>query len=147
MGHHNHSDDWATILATLPVCFLIRIRRYDFTLALLGCIPGGQAEVITISRDLVDKDYVVALFHLVRVAMVFCSTPLILAIMQGQDAVDASNAALMAMPSIMALPPQTLFLFVAISVMALPAARFYDCQCHILLAHLSSAPRYIFWEY
>jgi len=114
----------ATILATLAgLFFLIRIRRYDFTLALLGCIPGGQAEVIMISRDLVDKDYVVALFHLVRVALVFCSTPLILAIMQGQDAVDASNAALMAMPSIMALPPQTLLLFVAISVIALPAAR------------------------
>ncbi|MGB1866867.1 MAG: AbrB family transcriptional regulator, partial [Candidatus Puniceispirillaceae bacterium] len=67
--------------------------------------------------------YVVALFHLVRVALVFCSTPLILAIMQGQDALDASNAALMAMPSIMALTPQTLLLFVAISVIALPAAR------------------------
>ena len=113
----------ATILATLAGLFLIRIRRYEFTLALLGCIPGGQAEVIMISRDLVDKDYVVALFHLVRVALVFCSTPLILAIMQGQDAVDASNAALLAMPSIMTLPPQTVFLFVAISVIALPAAQ------------------------
>ena len=113
----------ATILATLAGLFLIRIRRYEFTLALLGCIPGGQAEVIMISRDLVDKDYVVALFHMVRVALVFCSTPLILAIMQGQDAVDASNAALLAMPSIMTLPPQTVFLFVAISVIALPAAR------------------------
>jgi membrane AbrB-like protein len=115
----------ATILATLAgLFFLIRIRKYDFTLALLSCIPGGQAEVIVISRDLVEKDYVVALFHLVRVALVFCSAPLILALMQGQDAVQASNAALLAMPSIFALPPATLFTFAAMSIIALPVARF-----------------------
>lgn len=115
----------ATILATLAgLFFLIRIRKYDFTLALLSCIPGGQAEVIVISRDLVEKDYVVALFHLVRVALVFCSAPLILALMQGQDAVQASNATLLAMPSIFALPPATLFTFAAMSIIALPVARF-----------------------
>jgi membrane AbrB-like protein len=123
----------ATILATLAgLFFLIHIRRYDFTLALLGCIPGGQAEVIMISRDLVDKDYVVALFHLVRVALVFCSTPLILAIMQGKDAVVASNAALLAMPSLLDLPLDTLFLFVAVSVIALPIARL----CRLPMPHL-----------
>jgi membrane AbrB-like protein len=128
-----HMDSWAstvsamfgaTILATLAgLYYLIRIRKYDFTLALLSCIPGGQAEVIMISRDLVDKDYVVALFHLVRVALVFCLTPLILAVMQGHEAVQASNAALHAMPSMMNLPLKTLLIFGAISIISLPIAR------------------------
>ena len=83
-----------------------------------------SAEVIVISRDLVEKDYVVALFHLVRVALVFCSAPLILALMQGHDAVQASNATLLAMPSIVTLPPTTLLTFAAISIIALPVARF-----------------------
>ena len=91
----------ATILATLVGLFyLMRIRKYSFIMALLSCIPGGQAEVLTISRDLVEKDYVVALFHLVRVALVFCSTPFILALVEGQAAVAASNLALQSMPSI-----------------------------------------------
>ena len=115
----------ATVLATLAVLFfLIRIRKYDFTLALLSCIPGGQAEVIVISRDLVEKDYVVALFHLVRVALVFCSAPLFLALMQGQDAVQASNATLLAMPSLFTLPPAKLLTFATMSIIALPVARF-----------------------
>ena len=49
------------------------------------------------SRDLTDKDYVVALFHLVRVALVFCSTPLLLALIEGEASVIASNTALQAM--------------------------------------------------
>ena len=115
----------ATVLATLAgLFFLIRIRKYDFTLALLSCIPGGQAEVIVISRDLVEKDYVVALFHLVRVALVFCSAPLFLALMQGQDAVQASNATLLAMPSLFTLPAATLLTFATMSIIALPVARF-----------------------
>ena len=77
-----------------------------------------------ISRDLVEKDYVVALFHLVRVALVFCSAPLFLALMQGQDAVQASNATLLAMPSLFTLPPATLLTFATMSIIALPVARF-----------------------
>ena len=45
-------------------CYLVRVRKYSFIMALLSCIPGGQAEVTAMSRDLVEKDYVVALFIL-----------------------------------------------------------------------------------
>ena len=114
----------ATILATMVGLFyLMRIRRYSVIMALLSCIPGGQAEVVSISRDLVKKDYVVALFHLVRVALVFCSTPFILALVEGQAAVAASNLALRTMPSIINLDIKTLLSFVAISIFGLPLAR------------------------
>jgi membrane AbrB-like protein len=49
---------------------------------------------------------------------------LILALMQGHDAVQASNATLLAMPSLFALPPATLLTFAAMSIIALPVARF-----------------------
>lgn len=115
---------FATVLATLVGLFyLMRVRKYSFVMALLSCIPGGQAEVIVMSRDLVEKDYVVALFHLVRVALVFCSTPLILALVEGQAAVAASNTALLAMPSIVNLDIQTLLTFLAIAIFSLPLAR------------------------
>lgn len=88
-----------TLLATLVgYTYLTRKRRYPRTLALLCCLPGGQAEIVAVSRDLVEKDYVVALCHLVRVAAVFCSTPLLLTILHGNDAVVASNAVLDALP-------------------------------------------------
>ena len=91
----------ATIIATLAgLAYLVRVRKYSFTMALLSCIPGGQAEVTAMSRDLVEKDYVVALFHLVRVALVFCSTPLILAFIEGEAAVIRSNEALASMAGI-----------------------------------------------
>ena len=114
----------ATILATLAgLTYLMKIRKYDFIMALLSCIPGGQAEVAIMSRDLVEKDYVVVLFHLVRVAIVFCSTPLILAFVQGEAAVTASNTALQSMPGLFSLDISTLAVFVAISVGSLPLAR------------------------
>ena len=114
----------ATILATLAgLAYLMRVRKYSFVMALLSCIPGGQAEVILLSRDLVEKDYVVALFHLVRVALVFCSTPLILALVEGQAAVDASSAALLSMPSLFDLDAKPLVIFLTISIVSLPLAR------------------------
>ena len=65
-----------TVIATLTgFLFLVRFRGYDKTLALLCCLPGGQAEIILLSRDWVEKDYVVALCHLVRVTTVLCLTP------------------------------------------------------------------------
>ena len=81
------------------------------TLALLSCIPGGQAEMILISRELTEKDYVVALFHLVRVTLVFCFVPIMLAFVQGVEAVRSSNINLAAMPSILDLEIKTLFYF------------------------------------
>ena len=113
----------ATIIATLAgLAYLVRVRKYSFTMALLSCIPGGQAEVTAISRDFVEKDYVVALFHLVRVALVFCSTPLILAFVEGDAAVIRSNDALASMAGIADIDLNSMLLFLMISIFSLPVA-------------------------
>ena len=113
----------ATIIATLAgLAYLVRVRKYSFTMALLSCIPGGQAEVTAMSRDLVEKDYVVALFHLVRVALVFCSTPLILAFIEGEAAVIRSNEALASMAGIADIDLNSMLLFLMISIFSFPVA-------------------------
>ena len=113
----------ATIIATIAgLAYLVRVRKYSFTMALLSCIPGGQAEVTAISRDFVQKDYVVALFHLVRVALVFCSTPLILAFVEGDAAVIRSNDALARMAGIADIDLNSMLLFLMISIFSLPVA-------------------------
>ena len=105
----------ATIVATaIGLTYLTRLRKYEFNLALLSCIPGGQAEMILISRELTEKDYVVALFHLVRVTLVFCFVPIMLAFVQGLEAVRSSNINLATMPSILDLDIKTLFYFATI---------------------------------
>ena len=115
----------ATIVATaIGLIYLTKLRKYEFNLALLSCIPGGQAEMTLISRELTEKDYVVALFHLVRVTLVFCFVPIMLAFVQGVEAVRSSNINLAAMPSILDLDIKTLFYFAAISIMSLPIAKY-----------------------
>ncbi len=103
---------WKSILVMLVtsffVCFfgyqlLTKWRGYEKRLAFFCCLPGGQAEALILARQLVEKDYVVALFHLVRVTIVFVSTPLLLAFIQGGDAVASSNLRLSQMPSIFSL--------------------------------------------
>ena len=102
-----------TAIATLTgFLFLTRLRGYEKTLALLCCLPGGQAEIILMSRNWVEKDYVVALCHLVRVTMVLCLTPLILLLVEGEEAVVASNDMLMTMPGVLSLSSSTLLQFV-----------------------------------
>lgn len=114
----------ATLLATLVgFVFLTRVRDYEGTLALLCCLPGGQAEIVAVSRDLVEKDYVVALCHLVRVAMVFCITPLLLSIMYGKTAVVASNVALESLPGLDDLTLQTIAVFTAVALSGYLLAR------------------------
>ncbi len=114
----------ATIIATLVgYLYLTRWRGYDRSLAMFCAIPGGQAEVIVLSRDLVDKDYVVALCHLVRVVVVFCSVPLVLALTMGESAVRDSNLQLAALPSWNELPNAVLFQFVAIALVGFSVAR------------------------
>ena len=98
----------AMILVTMIVTmagflFLTKIRGYDSLTAFFCSVPGGQAEVLIMAREQVEKDYVVALFHLIRVAFVFFSTPLLLAFFQGSQAVIASNQQLSSMPSLTAL--------------------------------------------
>ena len=112
--------------------FLRRVRKYDKQLAFLCSIPGGQAEAIIMARDLVEKDYVVALFHLIRVAIVFCTTPLLLGFIQGQDAVYASNTALQAMPSLFDLSWQKLLSFFSTALIGYLIARFL----RLPMAHL-----------
>ncbi len=107
----------ATVLATAAgYAYLAGLRRYPPTLALLCCLPGGQAETIAVSRDLVDRDYVVALCHLVRVAVVFCATPVLLTLVQGQAAVEASNRVLSGFPGLGSLPPAAMAEFIAIAL-------------------------------
>jgi membrane AbrB-like protein len=106
----------ATVVATLAgFTYLSRYRKYPASLSWLCCLPGGQAEILAMSRGLVEKDYVVALCHLVRVATVFCITPLLLTLVQGQAAVDASNRMLSDFPGIASLPPRTLLVFFVIA--------------------------------
>lgn len=115
----------AVMLATTSIvcltvyCFLHRIRGYEKRLAFFCCLPGGQAEVMALARELVDKDYVVALFHLVRVTIVFVAIPLLLALLQGSEAVTTSNVRLSNMPGIFTLPVSELLLFIFLAVAGL----------------------------
>ncbi len=114
----------ATVVATLAgYFFLTRLRHYDSTLALFCALPGGQAEVIALSREMVEKDYVVALCHLVRVVFIFCAAPLLLAAAMGGDAVRASNQALADLPSVVDLPGSVLIQFVALAAVGYGLAR------------------------
>ena len=122
----DQAEQWSVTLATMVgitilvtaigYTFLTRIRRYDPQLAILCSVPGGQAEAIVMARELVDKDYVVALFHLVRVVIVFVSTPMLLGLMEGKAAVDQSNIALQSMPGMFELPASDLAAFIGIAI-------------------------------
>jgi membrane AbrB-like protein len=90
---------------------------------LLGAIPGGQAEIAVISRDYVDKDYAVVLSHLVRVTFIFLSTPLILALVEGQDAVEQSYTVQNDLPGLLDLPPRKILEFVAMAFGSFVIAR------------------------
>jgi len=118
----------AMVLTTLVVTvigyqFLRRFRGYDPRLAILCSVPGGQAEAIAMAREMVDRDYVVALFHLVRVVVVFVSTPLLLRLIEGQAAIDKSNVALLTMPSIIDLPVMDIIIFILLGVVGMLMAR------------------------
>jgi len=127
----------AMILTTLLVSllgylFLNRRCGYEPRLALLCSIPGGQAEALAIARDTVEKDYVVAPFHLVRVVIVFISTPLLLALIRGQEAVIASNISLQQMPSLFSVDLASLLIFFALGLSGYLLARL----CRLPMPHL-----------
>ena len=106
-----------TVLVTaILFYYLTRYRHYDPQLAFFCSVPGGQAEALAMARQMISKDYVVALFHLVRVTVVFLSTPLLLALIEGQDAVSESNDRLTNMPGLADLPPIDMMLFVIIAL-------------------------------
>lgn len=105
-----------TLLATAAgYYYLHHIRAYDRILALLCTLPGGQAEVIALSRDLVEKDYVVAFCHLVRVAFIASLIPLLLFLTEGQMGVEASYTATAQLPHLQNLSALDLLHFAAIA--------------------------------
>ncbi len=124
----------ASIVATgAGYYYLTRWRRYEPSLALFCSLPGGQAEVILLSREFVDKDYVVALCHLVRVVFIFCSVPLGLALIMGESAVQTSNRVLSDLPSLFELPPLTLLQFVLLALVGYALARLLRTPIPFLL--------------
>ena len=122
----HHAWQWSdTLLAMIIVTMIVTIagflfltkwRGYDKLTAFLCSVPGGQAEVLVMAREQVEKDYVVALFHLIRVAFVFFSTPLLLAFIQGTQAVVSSNQQLAAMPGIADLSTLELSYFIGLGI-------------------------------
>lgn len=132
---------WVTIVAMILVTafvtllgylFLRKYRGYEPHLAFLCCIPGGQVEAILIAREMVNKDYVVALFHLVRVVIIFISTPFLLALIEGHDAVTRSNISLQVMPGILDLEIYQIGVFVGLASIGYVLARL----CHIPMPHM-----------
>ena len=116
---------FVTVIVTfIGYMFLTRLRGYDSRLAFLCSVPGGQAEATVMARELVDKDYVVALFHLIRVTFVFLTTPLLLALLEGQVAVSQSNIVLQSMPSLTDLGLLQIVKFLGIAVGGYFAAHF-----------------------
>lgn len=116
---------------------LTRWRGYEKRLAFFCCLPGGQAEALALARELVEKDYVVALFHLVRVTIVFASTPLLLAFLQGSEAVTNSNLRLSQMPSIFSLPLSETMQFVAFGGAGFVLAKILRLPLPFLLGPMS----------
>ena len=104
--------------------FLTRIKLYEPKQAFLCSIPGGQAEALVIARELVEKDYIVALFHLVRIAIIFITTPLLLMIIQGPEAIQRSNTILEEMPNISALSVNQACLFLGLCISGYWIAKF-----------------------
>lgn len=111
------------VVTVIGYQFLRRARGYEPPLALLCSVPGGQAEAIAMAREMVDRDYVVALFHLVRVVIVFVSTPMLLGLIEGQQAVDRSNTVLLTMPSIFSLPTMDILTFIGLGLVGWLIAR------------------------
>ena len=113
-----------TIIVTASgFIFLTKWRGYDPLMAFFCAIPGGQAEALIMAREQVEKDYVVAMFHLIRVTIVFFSTPLLLAYFQGAEAVNQSNALLTSMPSLTDMTAQQLSYFLALGICGYITAR------------------------
>ena len=122
-----------TMIVTIAgFLFLTKLRGYDRLTAFLCSVPGGQAEVLVMAREQVEKDYVVALFHLIRVAFVFFSTPLLLAFIQGAQAVASSNQQLAAMPSLADLSALQLAYFIGLGISGYIIAK----ALHFPMAHL-----------
>ncbi len=133
------------IVTAILFRFLHHHRGYDAQLAFFCAIPGGQAEALALARQMIRKDHVVALFHLVRVTVVFVSTPLLLAIVEGNAAVIQSNERLTTMPGLGDLPAREWLLFAGLALAGFGVAKLIRLPMpHLLgpmgisiLAHMS----------
>lgn len=122
-----------TLLATgMAYYYLHRMRGYDKVMALLCSLPGGQAEVVAISRDLLEKDYVVAFFHLTRVAFIVSFIPLLLLLIEGQEGVEASYVATDQLADVASLSLPVLLQFVGVAVGGYLLAK----VIHLAIPHL-----------
>ncbi len=136
----------ATVVATAAgFVYLTRVRGYEPRMAMLCSLPGGQAELVLLSRELMDNSYVVALCHLVRVSTVFLATPMILALLGGEAGVAHSHEVMDHLPGLFSLPWTDLAAFVGLAVLGYLAGRVARLPMpHLLgplllsvLAHLS----------
>lgn len=114
----------ATVTATAAgFAALYYGRRRPFMQALLSAIPGGQAEISVIARDHTDKDYAVILSHLVRVTFVFLSTPLLLGLIHGREAVRQSYVIQDNLPRFTELSATQLLTFFGLAAVSYGLAR------------------------
>lgn len=113
-----------TVIATFAgYTYLNKVRKYDHNLAVLCSIPGGQAEIVALSTGLVEKDYVVAFCHLVRVTLVFCLTPLLLGVVKGEQGIADSYVALNNLSALNELPARTIVQFIVIAALGYGLSR------------------------
>ena len=115
--------DYHTVLPPRVVSHFGQVRRRQWIHAILSAVPGGQAEVAVIARDYVEKDYAVVLSHLVRVTFIFLSTPAILALVEGKEAVASSYVVQEQLPRLWDLPPRQIIEFVGMAVGSFYVAR------------------------
>ncbi len=137
-----------TVVATGAGFVHLTRRGYDKTLALFCCLPGGQAEVVAMSRELPaasGRAHVVAICHLARITIVFCATPLLLALVYGQNIVDTANAAFENTPRVFDLAIETHLQFIAIAAAGFAGAKILRLPIpHLLGPMLLSAAAHFF---
>jgi uncharacterized protein len=107
----------ATLAATAAgYWYLTRMRGYDPKVATMCSLPGGQVELVILSRELVENSHVVALCHLVRVAAVFLATPLILSLVEGRAGVQHSREVMDHLPGLIDLSMSAVLAFAALGL-------------------------------
>ena len=131
-----------TMVTTIVVSFIGHIflnifKGYEPRLAFLCCISGTKVEALALARGTEDQDTVVALFHHVRAVFVF--TLFLLAVLEGGVALETSNIALQAMPSIFEFDAQKIAAFVAIGFGGFLLARW----CRVPMPHLLVCPHFL----
>ena len=108
------------VTSLLGFLYLTKVRKYEPLLSVFCSIPGGQAEVLAISKNYFDKDYIVAIFHLSRVVVIFGFLPFFLGFMLDLDSSGYSaNASITGLAD---FPVSTILIFVAIAVVGFLAA-------------------------